>query len=200
MNSLDQGICPATGISKAYSGDEKGKLFAFRETSKADGGIMTITSMAVFETPVFMPTADARKERIQKVFEAYPKDVHHILDRVQSSSIYENAVYDIQVLDEWSKGPVVLIGDSSHACTPGMGQGANLGLEDACELAYSLSQLILKPESNGNDLEPASTIPELLDNFWKSRMERVKLIHQTSSERTMQVNQSNQKTRIYGRD
>ena len=30
---------------------------------------------------------------------------------------------------------MVLLGDSAHAVTPAFGQGANLGLESACELA-----------------------------------------------------------------
>jgi len=47
IQDLDAEICrcPPAGISVAYQGDEKGKLFVFRKTAR---DIMTITAMAVF--------------------------------------------------------------------------------------------------------------------------------------------------------
>lgn len=51
-----------------------------------------------------------------------------------------NAIYDLDhVVNDWSHGgSVVLIGNAAHAMPPGMGQGANMGLEDAPELAVFL--------------------------------------------------------------
>ncbi|MCO1595955.1 FAD-dependent monooxygenase [Micromonospora sp. RHAY321] len=43
------------------------------------------------------------------------------------------------VLDFWSRGPVVLIGDAAHATSPNMAQGAAMALEDAVVLATSLA-------------------------------------------------------------
>ena len=121
----------------------------------------------------------------------YPANVQHIMDRVAGSAIYENAVYDIQVLDEWSKGPVVLLGDAAHAMTPGMGQGANQGLEDACELAYELGSFF----SNGDSASVgASETAQRLQRFWGGRVERVKTIHAMSRNMTQQANQSSKTT------
>ena len=43
------------------------------------------------------------------------------------------------VLDSWSRGPVLLIGDAAHATSPNMAQGAAMALEDAVVLASSLA-------------------------------------------------------------
>ncbi|MET8349323.1 MULTISPECIES: FAD-dependent monooxygenase [unclassified Micromonospora] len=43
------------------------------------------------------------------------------------------------VLDSWSRGPVLLIGDAAHATSPNMAQGAAMALEDAIVLAESLA-------------------------------------------------------------
>ncbi|MFF0255561.1 FAD-dependent monooxygenase [Micromonospora zamorensis] len=43
------------------------------------------------------------------------------------------------VLDSWSRGRVLLIGDAAHATSPNMAQGAAMALEDAVVLASSLA-------------------------------------------------------------
>lgn len=40
----------------------------------------------------------------------------------------------------WHKGRVVLLGDAVHACTPHLGQGAGMAIEDAIVLAEELSR------------------------------------------------------------
>jgi salicylate hydroxylase len=183
--------CPPAGISIAYQGEEKGKLFAFRETAK---DIMTITAMAAFETPELMDTDQEKRERLKKLFQDYPENVQHIMDRLAGSALYENAVYDIPVLEEWSKGPVILLGDAAHAMTPGMGQGANQGLEDACELAHDLASFFSNGDSSTQDT--ATIIPQLLQGFWSRRVERVKPIHTMSRNMTQRVNESSKTTGI----
>lgn len=46
---------------------------------------------------------------------------------------------DEVVLDRWSRGRVLLIGDAAHATSPNMAQGAAMALEDAVVLADSLA-------------------------------------------------------------
>jgi 2-polyprenyl-6-methoxyphenol hydroxylase-like FAD-dependent oxidoreductase len=41
----------------------------------------------------------------------------------------------------WARGPVALLGDSAHALTPNMGQGAGMAMEDAAVLAEELSRV-----------------------------------------------------------
>jgi 2-heptyl-3-hydroxy-4(1H)-quinolone synthase len=42
--------------------------------------------------------------------------------------------------DRWVEGRVVLLGDSAHALTPNMGQGAGMAMEDAAVLAEELAR------------------------------------------------------------
>ena len=181
LTDLDDGICPPGGISVAYQGDEKGKLFAFRETAT---GIVTFTAMAVFSeddakhisgqeksSNSSLPTD--KKELLRIVFGGFPPSVHHVIDRVPSSSIFVNAVYDIDVMEEWSRGPVILVGDAAHAMTPGMGQGANQGLEDACELAHCLSKIVVDDSAT---FESTKAITESLVSFWRQRIDPVSVI------------------------
>jgi 2-polyprenyl-6-methoxyphenol hydroxylase-like FAD-dependent oxidoreductase len=189
MNELNPNVCPPGGTSVAYQGDESGKLFAFRETAK---GIATFTAMAVFEKPDLIQNDDlARKERLQKLFANYPADVAHIIDRMSPSALYENAVHDILVEEQWSKGPVLLLGDAAHAMTPGLGQGANQGLEDACELAH-----LLAPRLLGENEASENTISDVLETFWCGRIDRVKEVHAASREQTQNVNKSNSKSAV----
>jgi len=179
LDTIDPGTCPPAGTSVSYQGEEKGKLFAFRETAK---GILTVTAMALFNQPdLISSSAEDRKERLLKLFEGYPSDVKHVIEQMPPSSLYENAIHDIAVEEEWSKGPVVLIGDAAHAMTPGMGQGANQGLEDACELATVLARA-LHDENDAN-------LSSVLEGFWKSRIDRVREIHAASRARTQSINQ-----------
>lgn len=47
-------------------------------------------------------------------------------------------VYDMPRLPGWSRGSVVLVGDSAHAVGPDAGQGASMAIEDALVLAACL--------------------------------------------------------------
>ncbi len=50
----------------------------------------------------------------------------------------KNNIHDIQSLEQWSAGRVLLIGDAAHAVSPNAGQGASQALEDAILLAKML--------------------------------------------------------------
>jgi 2-polyprenyl-6-methoxyphenol hydroxylase-like FAD-dependent oxidoreductase len=48
-------------------------------------------------------------------------------------------IFDFAPLASWHRGRVVLIGDSAHATTPNLGQGANQAIESAFVLAQALA-------------------------------------------------------------
>jgi 2-polyprenyl-6-methoxyphenol hydroxylase-like FAD-dependent oxidoreductase len=60
------------------------------------------------------------------------------LDEAGNSTTYAGAVEEV-VLDSWSHGAVLLIGDAAHATSPNMAQGAATALEDAIVLAECLT-------------------------------------------------------------
>jgi salicylate hydroxylase len=51
------------------------------------------------------------------------------------------ALYDHPSFDQWSKGPVTLLGDAAHPMLPFLAQGAAMAIEDATVLADSMSRL-----------------------------------------------------------
>jgi 2-polyprenyl-6-methoxyphenol hydroxylase-like FAD-dependent oxidoreductase len=79
--------------------------------------------------------------------EAFKSRVRSLTDRAepvlaQLTSIDQliNATYHDVVLRKTHDGPVVFIGDAAHAMSPQLGQGANLALVDACELAKAIAR------------------------------------------------------------
>ena len=54
--------------------------------------------------------------------------------------ILENGAWDLDPLPRWTAGRVTLLGDAAHACTPNLGQGGCMAIEDALVLAQSLSR------------------------------------------------------------
>ncbi|MGH6998062.1 MAG: FAD-dependent oxidoreductase, partial [Phenylobacterium sp.] len=56
----------------------------------------------------------------------------------QDPAAFSRASYRDVRVGRWSQGPFVLIGDAAHGTSPQLGQGANMGIIDAVELAERL--------------------------------------------------------------
>ena len=109
--------------------------------------------------------------------------------------VHIDPIHDIDVLNCWSKGPVICIGDSVHAMSPSLGQGANQSLEDVCVLISNLAPvliLLLKSKSKHQRQrqhqrdydDDLLLIQNTLTKVWKSRIDRVKRIHSASRRRS----------------
>lgn len=70
----------------------------------------------------------------------FPAPVSDILAHTAAEEIIKLDLNDIEPLNSWGNGRVVLIGDAAHAMTPNMGQGGAQAIEDAYALAQTLAQ------------------------------------------------------------
>ncbi|MBJ7338931.1 FAD-dependent oxidoreductase [Mycolicibacterium sp.] len=70
-----------------------------------------------------------------------------LLATTDPADVLRNDLYDRDVAGQWSRGPVVLVGDAAHPMRPHLGQGGCQGLEDAATLAHCVDV--------GNDLPSA---------------------------------------------
>jgi len=83
-----------------------------------------------------------------------------------SSSVVYRPLYAVRLPPPWYKGRVLLLGDSAHATTPHLGQGAAQAVEDA----VVLGDLLARGESP----------PALMESYMARRFERCRLITESS--------------------
>ncbi|MGI9565763.1 MAG: FAD-dependent oxidoreductase [Nitrosopumilus sp.] len=78
----------------------------------------------------------------QQVSDLYDKDASHIGEFTKTDGNFTRIpLYDIESLPKWYNGLVCLVGDSAHATTPHIGQGASIAMESSLVLAKCLRDI-----------------------------------------------------------
>ena len=77
--------------------------------------------------------AEAAPGELAAAFGGWHPSLLEMLDAVPQSDRW--GLFALPSLREWSRGPIVLLGDAAHAMVPHHGQGANQTIEDAAVLA-----------------------------------------------------------------
>lgn len=85
-------------------------------------------------------TPEQQKHFIQELFHGWHSPIEPILAATPTDGIIKTDVFDIEALERWTDGRVVLVGDAAHAMSPNMGQGGCQALEDAPALAQSFQR------------------------------------------------------------
>ena len=80
---------------------------------------------------------DQRKSEIIRRFGGWHEPIPALIEVTES--ILENGAYDLPPLPRWTVRRVTLLGDAAHPCTPNLGQGGCMALEDALVLAKCIS-------------------------------------------------------------
>jgi 2-polyprenyl-6-methoxyphenol hydroxylase-like FAD-dependent oxidoreductase len=68
-------------------------------------------------------------------FGSWADPIPAVLAATHSDDVLRNDLYDRDQARQWSRGPVVVVGDAAHPMRPHLGQGGCQGLEDAAVLA-----------------------------------------------------------------
>lgn len=83
-------------------------------------------------------TGAESKAYLLRQFADWYDPIPELLAVTPAERILYHPIYDIEPLESWFDGRLVLLGDAAHAMTPNMGQGACQAIEDAYALAWAL--------------------------------------------------------------
>jgi 2-polyprenyl-6-methoxyphenol hydroxylase-like FAD-dependent oxidoreductase len=81
-----------------------------------------------------------RKRELRRMFTNWHTPILELIEATDDAAILKNGAYDLAPLRRWGDRRVTLLGDAAHPCTPNLGQGGGLALEDALVLAKCLSK------------------------------------------------------------
>nr|WP_254599237.1 FAD-dependent oxidoreductase [Burkholderia lata] len=77
---------------------------------------------------------------LERLFDGWPAPIADVMRATPPGTIAKIRVHDLDPVDVWHRGNVLLIGDAAHAPLPTSGQGACQALEDAWHLARCLGE------------------------------------------------------------
>ena len=90
--------------------------------------------------PHHLDAACGRKRELQQMFDGWHEPIANFIDATDESDILKNRACDFAPLRQWGRGMVTLLGDAAHSCTPNLGQGGCMALEDALVLAKCVNR------------------------------------------------------------
>jgi 2-polyprenyl-6-methoxyphenol hydroxylase-like FAD-dependent oxidoreductase len=90
--------------------------------------------------PHHLDAACGRKRELQRMFDGWHEPISDFLEATDEKEILKNGARDCAPLRRWGYGLVSLLGDAAHPCTPNLGQGGCMALEDAIVLAKCMER------------------------------------------------------------
>jgi 2-polyprenyl-6-methoxyphenol hydroxylase-like FAD-dependent oxidoreductase len=82
---------------------------------------------------------DGHRAAVRDSYKGWHTPVEAIIEATPEDAIERFDISDHKPFSSWGNGPVTLLGDSAHAMTPNMGQGACQAIEDAIVLAREMA-------------------------------------------------------------
>lgn len=77
---------------------------------------------------------DGRQKELLRRFAGWHEPIERLIEATPEAGILKNGAYDLAPLKRWGHGRVMLLGDAAHPCTPNLGLGGCMALEDALVL------------------------------------------------------------------
>ncbi len=90
--------------------------------------------------PSHVDSREGRQHELLQMFAGWHEPVESLIAGTEAGSIMKNGAYDLLPLKRWGHGRVMLLGDAAHPCTPNLGLGGCMALEDALVLAKSFAK------------------------------------------------------------
>ena len=115
-------------------------------------------------------TTRAALEDVLRDFESFPAWAKAPFRHADEIGLWQ--LRDIDALETWQKGRVILIGDAAHAMLPTQGQGASQAVEDAEALGAFFADMTGRPSREA--------IRERLESVFVSRHDRASTIQSYS--------------------
>ena len=78
------------------------------------------------------------KTLLKQYFSGWCPQVQRLIDSIDEQKTNRVEIHDIEPLNQFDKGRVVILGDAAHSTTPDIGQGGCQAMEDAVYLARAL--------------------------------------------------------------
>ena len=85
-------------------------------------------------------TTPGDRSQLKADFQGWHDDIQHLIDHVESDSLFKWGLFDRPPMPRWGRGRVTLLGDACHPTLPFMAQGAAMAIEDAAVLAGCLKR------------------------------------------------------------
>jgi len=111
----------------------KGKRFGFVHISKEE---VYWYALSNYQTDY---KAEFSNVDLESLFSNFSPLVKKIISKTEKNNILLNQMIDLKPISSWYHKNVCLIGDSAHATTPNMGQGACQAIESAYVISECLS-------------------------------------------------------------
>ena len=114
--------------------------------------------------------APANAEEVRKAYTGWSSMTQKLLSFLPDQ-VEKWRLIDLPMVYNWvdPHGKMVIIGDAAHATLPYLAQGAAIAIEDGATLGCILSHLTSRSE-----------IPQLLDLFYRTRVDRVHTVQRGS--------------------
>jgi salicylate hydroxylase len=111
-------------------------------------------------------------EKMLETFKDFPTWTKEILGRAKGIGLWQ--LRDLDPLETWIRGRVILIGDAAHAMLPTQGQGASQAIEDAEALGSYFGNIVHRPSED--------VVASTLQKVFQCRFHRASLIQKYSRE------------------
>ena len=131
-----RGLARLTGAVPEGSNSEtwgRGKRFGILST----GGDRFTWYATANTDPGHVDSPEGRQHELLRMFAGWHEPVESLIAATEEGAILKNGAYDLPPLKRWGHGRVMLLGDAAHPCTPNLGLGGCMALEDALVLAKS---------------------------------------------------------------